>query len=151
MSGVTGIDLDEAALAVARDNLNLNEARARLVHADGFDWLRQVAAAGRRFDTVVLDPPKFIGTRRELETGRGKYHDLNRLALGVVAEGGLLLTCSCSGLLSASEHLELVATAARKAGRDVRLLARTGAGPDHPVALQAPESEYLKALWLSVR
>lgn len=149
-AAVTGVDLDEEALAVARDNANLNQARVHLVHADAFDWLRQVGGAGRRFDVVVLDPPKFIPTRKDVETGRAKYHDLNRLALGVLKPGGLLLTCSCSGLLPREEFRELVTTAARKEGRRAALLASTGAGPDHPVLLNCPETEYLKALWLRV-
>ncbi|HZL99499.1 MAG TPA: class I SAM-dependent rRNA methyltransferase, partial [Planctomycetota bacterium] len=122
---LTGVDLDEEALATARENLNLNQVRAQLVHADAFDWLRQVAAAGRRFDSIVLDPPKFIPGRRDEETGRGKYHDLNRLAFSVLRPGGLLLTCSCSGLLSRVEFTALVTTAARKSGRAARLLRST--------------------------
>ena len=145
---ITGVDLDEEALATARDNLNLNQVRAQLVHADAFDWLRQVGASGRRFDSIVLDPPKFIPGRRDELTGRGKYHDLNRLAFSVLKPGGLLLTCSCSGLLSRQEFTELVTTAARKSGRAARLLRVTGAAPDHPVLLECPETEYLKCLWL---
>jgi len=146
--GVTAVELDEEALAVAERNAHLNQARVSCVRADAFDWLRQVAGTGRRFDSVVVDPPKFIPTRADVETGRGKYHDLNRLALRVLQPGGLLLTCSCSGLLTREELLELVATAARKEGRRVQLLASTGAGPDHPVLLNCPETEYLKALWM---
>jgi 23S rRNA (cytosine1962-C5)-methyltransferase len=147
-ASITGVDLDEEALETARENLNLNQVRAQLVHADAFDWLRQVAGAGRRFDTIVLDPPKFIPGRRDELTGRGKYHDLNRLAFSVLKPGGLLLTCSCSGLLSRVEFTELVTTAARKSGRAARLLRSTGAAPDHPVLLECPETEYLKCLWL---
>jgi 23S rRNA (cytosine1962-C5)-methyltransferase len=147
-ASITAVDLDEDALATARENLNLNQARAQLVHADAFDWLRQVAAAGRRFDSIVLDPPKFIPSRRDELTGRGKYHDLNRLAFSVLKPGGLLLTSSCSGLLSRVEFTELVTTAARKSGRAARLLRSTGAAPDHPVLLECPETEYLKCLWL---
>jgi 23S rRNA (cytosine1962-C5)-methyltransferase len=149
-AGVTAIDLDEEALAVAERNANMNQVRVSCVRADAFDWLRQVTGAGRRFDTVVVDPPKFIPTRADVETGRGKYHDLNRLALRAVAPGGLLLTCSCSGLLPREELVELVTTGARKEGRRAQLLASTGAGPDHPVLLNCPESEYLKALWMRV-
>jgi 23S rRNA (cytosine1962-C5)-methyltransferase len=147
---VTAVDLDEVALEVAKTNANLNQVRVRFVHADAFDWLRQSANAGKRFDVVVLDPPKFIGTRREIETGRGKYHDLNRLALSVVREGGLLLTCSCSGLLTREEHRGLVTTAARKEGKTARILASAGAAPDHPILLECPETEYLKCLWMIV-
>ncbi len=149
-ASVTGVELDEEALALAERNANLNGARVHWVHADAFDWLRQVTGAGRRFDSIVLDPPKFIPTRADVETGRGKYHDLNRLVLRACKPGALLLSCSCSGLLSRDELLELVATAARKEGRTVQMLASTGAGPDHPVLLNCPESEYLKALWMRV-
>jgi 23S rRNA (cytosine1962-C5)-methyltransferase len=149
-AGVTAVELDEEALALAERNAKLNQVRVSCVRADAFDWLRQVSGAGRRFDSVVVDPPKFIPTRADMETGRGKYHDLNRLALRVLQPGGLLLTCSCSGLLPREELLELVTTAARKEGRRVQLLASTGAGPDHPVLLNCPETEYLKALWMRV-
>jgi len=147
---VTGVDLDERAIALARDNAKLNQVRVRLVHADAFDWARQVRAQERRAPLVVLDPPKFIPTVRDAEAGRGKYHDLNRLALGLVEPGGMLLTCSCSGLLPLDDFVELVRSAARKAGRRARILRTTGAGPDHPVDLECPESSYLKVLWLSV-
>lgn len=147
---VTAVDLDEQALAVARANANLNQVRVACVHADAFDWCRQIGAGERRFDVVVLDPPKFIPTRKDETTGRARYHDLNRLALGLLRPGGLLLTCSCSGLLPRDELLGLVRTAARKSGRTARLLASTGAGPDHPVLLECPEGEYLKALWMVV-
>lgn len=147
-AGVTAVELDEEALALAERNANLNQVRVSCVRADAFDWLRQVAAAGRRFDSIVLDPPKFIPGRRDELTGRGKYHDLNRLAFSALKPGGLLLTCSCSGLLSRQEFTELVTTAARKSGRAARLLRVTGAAPDHPVLLECPETEYLKCLWL---
>ena len=149
-TSVTAVDLDETALAQAKRNANLNQVRVSSVHADAFDWARQVANAGRRFGTVVLDPPKFIPTRKDERDGEARYHDLNRLALGLVEPGGLLVTCSCSGILTRDRLRELVTTAARKAGREATLLASTGAGADHPVALECPESEYLKVLWLRV-
>ena len=147
-ASLTGVDLDEEALAVAQLNANLNQKRVHFVHADVFDWLRQSAGTARRYDVVVLDPPKFIPTRKDIEAGHGKYHDLNRLAFGVLKPGGLLMTSSCSGLLSVGEFRELVTTAARKSGRRARLIATTGAAPDHPVLLNCPETEYLKTLWM---
>ncbi len=147
---VTAVDLDETALAQAKRNANINQVRVSLVHADAFDWARQVGNSGRRFGAVVLDPPKFIPTRKDEKEGEARYHDLNRLALGLVEPGGLLVTCSCSGILTRERLRELITTAARKAGRDVVLLAATGTGADHPVALECPESEYLKVLWLRV-
>lgn len=147
---VTGVDLDEKAIAMARENANLNQVRPSLVHADAFGYLRQMAQNGREYGVVVLDPPKLIPTRADAELGKWKYSDLNRLAMSVVEPGGLLLTCSCSGLLPAGEFLEIVRVAARRAGRSARLLATTGASPDHPVAMEVPEGGYLKAAWLII-
>lgn len=147
---VTAVDLDEAALATARKNANLNQVRVGFTHADAFDWCRQVAGAGRDFDVVVLDPPKFVPSRKDAEEGLRKYVDLNRLALRVVRHGGRLLTCSCSGPVSRDDLLGIVRDAARKEGCRVRVEATTGAGVDHPVAAEFPEGEYLKALWLGV-
>ncbi len=149
-SDATCVDLDEAALAVARENANLNEVRPTLVQADAFGYLRQMVSNGRRFGVVVLDPPKLIPTRDDWDEGRAKYFDLNTLAIGRVEPGGILLTCSCSGLLPPAEFVEILQAAARRAGRRARLLGLTGAGPDHPVALDAPEGAYLKAAWLMV-
>jgi 23S rRNA (cytosine1962-C5)-methyltransferase len=147
---VTSVDLDEAALAVARDNANLNQARLNLVQADAFAYLRQMRDNGRQFDAVVLDPPKLAPTRRDYDDALHKYHDLNGLGLQVVRPGGLLLTCSCSGLVSPEAFVETVHRAARRVGRTLQLFAHTAAGPDHPVRLNCPESAYLKALWLRV-
>ncbi|TAH36383.1 MAG: class I SAM-dependent rRNA methyltransferase [Planctomycetota bacterium] len=154
---VTGVDLDEDAIALAQRNLNLNlerlpdrSAPVRFVHADAFSYLRTLLQNDARYDVIVLDPPKFIHNRREWEEGIARYHDLNKLALRLVAPGGLLLTCSCSGLLQPIEFQETVRRASRGLGRSVRLLRTTGAGPDHPVRLDFPEGAYLKALWLRV-
>lgn len=161
---VTGVDLDESAIELARDNARLNNARPKFVHADVFAYMRDMLQTGRRYDVVVLDPPKLIRNRRELEDGTRKHLDLNRLAMQLVAPGGLLLSCTCSGLLAETDFMHLLHTAARQAGkprerdadtmpvagRTLQVLAKTGAAPDHPVALDCPETEYLKAAWLRV-
>ena len=147
---VTGVDLDEKAVALARDNANANQVRPTLVHADAFGYMRQMVTNGRTYDLVVLDPPKLIPGRLDISSGKRKYFDLNVLALQCVEPGGVLLTCSCSGLLSAEEFLILLRAAARKAGRSVQVLAVTGAASDHPVGLEALEGSYLKAIWLRV-
>jgi 23S rRNA (cytosine1962-C5)-methyltransferase len=150
---VTCVDLDEDAIALARRNANLNQVpRAALetIHADAFVYLRQLQAAGKTFDVVVLDPPKLIGALEEMEDGRRKYFDMNRLALTVVKPGGILVTCSCSGLLPAEEFFTILRGAARGARRRVQVVRRTGAGPDHPVMTDCPESGYLKCLWARV-
>lgn len=149
-SDVTSVDLDEKAIAVARENANLNQVRTNLVHADAFGYMRQMGVNGRNFGVVVLDPPKLIPNRDEVPVGKRKYFDLNVLALGLVEPGGLLLTCSCSGLLPTEEFLHLLRAAARTAGRSAQILAVTGATPDHPVGVDALEGSYLKAVWLRV-
>ncbi|MCC6358371.1 MAG: class I SAM-dependent rRNA methyltransferase [Phycisphaerales bacterium] len=147
---VTAVDLDEAAIAMARDNANLNQVRIDFVHADAFAFLRQMIANGRRFDTVVLDPPKFAPTRDDVDEALGKYYDLNTLGAQLVRPGGVLLTCSCSGLVSRGMFHETVHRALRRVGRPAQMFDYTGAGPDHPVMSNCPESEYLKALWLRI-
>lgn len=145
---VTGVDLDEEAVALARRNANLNEVRVQHVHADAFSYLRQMQQNQRRFDVVVLDPPKFVPAREEMDEGLRKYLDLNTLGMSVVERGGLLLTCSCSGLVTGKVFRETVQAAANRLQRPMQIVERTGAGPDHPVMANCPESEYLKALWV---
>ena len=145
---VTCVDLDEKAIALAKENGNANQVRPTFVHADAFGYMRQMGANGRTFGVVVLDPPKLIPGRLDIAPGKRKYFDLNVLAMGLVEPGGLLLTCSCSGLLSPEEFVILLRAAARKAGRSAQVLAITGAAPDHPIGLEALEGAYLKAVWL---
>ena len=110
---MTCVDLDEKAVARREENANANQVRPSFVHADAFGYLRQMAANKRDFGVVVLDPPKLIPGRLDIATGKRKYFDLNFLAMNVVAPGGLLLTCSCSGLLSYEEFLYLLRAAAQ--------------------------------------
>jgi 23S rRNA (cytosine1962-C5)-methyltransferase len=158
---VTGVDLDETAIEQAKRNARLNQATIDFVHADGFGYARDMLRAGKRFDVVVLDPPKLIRNRAEIELGQRKYYDWNRLALQLVEPGGVLLSCSCSGLMSGEALGETIRRAAASTWeardnlpaltpRTVRYLARTGAGADHPIAAECPETEYLKAIWCRV-
>ena len=149
-SEVTAVDLDEAAIAQARRNGNLNRLRLDLVHADAFSWLRQMIQNGLQWPVVILDPPKLIfrGDGEDGAEGRRKYEDLNSLALQVLEPGGLLVTCSCSGLLPEEEFERLIVRAAHRQGRRLQFLDRTEAGKDHPVMSNCPESRYLKVFWL---
>jgi 23S rRNA (cytosine1962-C5)-methyltransferase len=147
---VTCVDLDEKAIAVAKENANANQVRPTFVHSDAFGYMRQMAVNGKTFGVVVLDPPKLIPGRLDISSGKRKYFDLNVLALNCVEPGGILVTCSCSGLLPAEEFVILLRAAARKTGRSVQILAITGAASDHPVGLEALEGAYLKAVWLRV-
>jgi 23S rRNA (cytosine1962-C5)-methyltransferase len=146
---VTGVDLDEQAIAVARQNAKLNRRQIRFVHADAFPYLRDMQRNGRAYEVVILDPPKFIRTRDEHEEGRQKYFDLNRLAMQSIAPGGWLVTCTCSGLLGARDFQQTV-SAAVPGSRRARIVDRTGAAADHPVAANCLEGEYLQALWLKL-
>ncbi len=147
---VTGVDLDETALELAKVNANLNQTRIEHVHADAFTYGRQMLANGRKYGAVVLDPPKLAQRREDVDDALRKYHDLNRLACAVCEPGGFLLTCSCSGLVSREMFTRTALDAARRAGRRAQILRVSGADADHPVAPECPESEYLKALLLRI-
>lgn len=144
---VTGVDLDEKAVEQARRNARLNRVNTRFAHADAFPWVRDAIRTGKQYDVVMCDPPRFISSQDEVEEGRGKYFDLNRLAMQVVAPGGIFVTCSCSGLIAPEDFSRLI-VGAIPPGRFGQIIARTGAGPDHPVASNCPETEYLKAIWM---
>jgi len=143
---ITAVDLDEEAIRLARRNAQLNKASIKFVHADAFAYMRDMQRNGKTYDVVILDPPKLIRSRDEAAEGQSKYFDLNKLAAPLVNSGGLLLTCSCSGLFSMDELTRTVRAAC--GDRRPQLLLRTGAAADHPVALSSLESEYLKCLWL---
>src|SRR5436309_3027983 len=124
---VTGIDIDESAVALAKQNANLNMARVRIVQADLFAWLREVLPSGQRFDVVVLDPSKQTRDREEIDFALKRYFDMNRLALQAVTPGGIFLTCSCTGLVSEEMFLETLRRSAWHAGRTLQVLKVTGA------------------------
>lgn len=147
---VIGVDLDEKAVEQARKNANLNQQRIDFVHADAFTYMRQMQRNGATWDAVVLDPPKLVHSREGFEEGKARYHDLNKLAISLVARGGLFVTCSCSGLMPVEQFEELVIGIAHRNGRKLQILDRTGAGSDHPVMSNCPESRYLKTLWARV-
>jgi 23S rRNA (cytosine1962-C5)-methyltransferase len=146
---VTAVDLDEKAIAQAKKNADLNQVRIDWVHADTFTWGRQMQQNGALWDAVVLDPPKLVFSRdpEEGQLGRNKYYDMNAVALGLLKRGGLFVTCSCSGLLDVAEFEEIVMRAAHRNKRRLQIIDRTGAGADHPVMSNCPESRYLKVLW----
>jgi 23S rRNA (cytosine1962-C5)-methyltransferase len=145
---VTCVDLDEKAVALAKENGNANRVRLDAVHADAFGYMRTMGANGRNYGVIVLDPPKLIPDRDEVAPGKRKYFDLNVLAMKLVEPGGVLVTCSCSGLLAPADFLGILRAASRMSSRPAQLLAFTGAAADHPVALDTPESAYLNVAWL---
>jgi 23S rRNA (cytosine1962-C5)-methyltransferase len=149
-SEVVGIDLDEQALELARGNAKLNNAAIRYVQADLFSWLRDVIPNQEKFDVVVLDPAKLTRDRESVDLALKKYCDMNRLAMHVVKPGGVLLSCSCTGLVREEEFLESMRRAAWQAQRSLQIFHVGGAGPDHPFLLSVPEGRYLKAVFARV-
>lgn len=148
---VVGVDLDEVILAIAEQNAKLNKAKVRFVQADIFPWLRDVAVGNQeKFDVVVLDPAKMTRDREQVIPALKKYLDMNKLALAAVKPGGIFLTCSCTGLVSEEQFLDMLRRAAFYANRTVQVLQVTGAGPDHPFLAHVPESRYLKAVFCRV-
>lgn len=151
---VIGVDLDEKALSMAKTNAGLNQTNIQWVRAEAFAYMRQMQENKKTFDVVVLDPPKFIPDRKGYDEGRRKYLDFNKLGLSLVKPGGLFVTCSCSGLLSSQDLIEIAQSAERSASntgnRRLRLMKMTGAGADHPARMNCLESSYLKAAWFHV-
>lgn len=152
-SKVIDVDSSENALECARQTDRLNgfdEQRAEYLAADAFSWLRSYRDARRTFDLVILDPPKFVENRAQLESGCRGYKDINLLGCKLLRPGGLLVTFSCSGLVAPELFQKIVADAALDAGRDAQVLEWLNQAPDHPVALPVPEARYLKGLLIRV-
>lgn len=160
---VTGVDIDEQVLELAKQNAKLNKAEVRFIQADLFTWLRDVipsvrreqegtaaTSPGRQFDVVVLDPAKMTRDREAVDVALRKYLDMNRLALQAVAPGGVFLTCSCTGLVREPDFLEMLKRAAWQAGRTVQVFDVSGAATDHPFLAHVPEGRYLKAVFCRV-
>ncbi len=146
---VTSVDSSAPALELARDNLRRNGsagAACDFADADVNQYLRDALQAGRGFDAIVLDPPKFAASAAHAERAARAYKDINRLALQLLAPGGLLFTFSCSGGIDAGLFHKIVAGAAIDAGVDGAIVERLEAAPDHPTTLYFPEGEYLKGL-----
>ncbi|WP_123400895.1 class I SAM-dependent rRNA methyltransferase [Inmirania thermothiophila] len=146
------IDASEAALARLAANAERNgvAARVRAERADAFEALEALAAEGARFDLVILDPPALIKRARDCKAGLAAYRRLNALGMAVTAEGGFLVSCSCSHHLEEEALRRVVREAARTQGRAVQELAAAGQDMDHPVHPAMPETRYLKALFLRV-
>jgi 23S rRNA (cytosine1962-C5)-methyltransferase len=148
-SSVTGVDSSRPALEMAEKNAALNGRELEWIEANAFDLLREYAASGRRYDTIVLDPPAFAKSKRDLDKALGGYKELNLRALKMLRPGGILVTCSCSFHVSPADFLKVAAAAAEDAHRTVRVIESRGAAKDHPVLLNVPETSYLQCLILS--
>ena len=150
-SQVTGVDASRGALEAAEENFALNRDSLRApeiewIEGNAFDLLRDWSDAGRKFGTIVLDPPAFAKTRRALPTALRGYKELNLRALKMLEPSGILVTCSCSHHVSQDDFLSMLAEAARDAHRRIRLLELRGQSQDHPVVAGIPETAYLKCV-----
>lgn len=145
-ASVVGLDSSAEALDLAQENARRNgvEERTSWEEGDAFALLREWRAAGRSFDVVILDPPKFAARTSQVTAATRGYKDINMLGMHLLRPGGLLVTFSCSGLVSAELFQKVVFGAALDAGREVQILARLFQGEDHPVLLTFPEGAYLK-------
>ncbi len=151
---VTSVDSSAAALDLARTNVANNgfdAARAEFLDTDVNALLRRCLDDGRRFDAIVLDPPKFAPSAAHAERAARAYKDINRLAFKLLDPGGVLFTFSCSGGIGAELFHKIVAGAGLDAGIDGLIVERLAAAPDHPMTITFPEGEYLKGLVVLMR
>jgi 23S rRNA (cytosine1962-C5)-methyltransferase len=147
---VSGVESSRPALEVADKNALLNQCEIEWIEANAFDLLKDYSAAGNQYDTVVLDPPAFAKSRKNLETALRGYKELNLRALKMLRQGGTLVSCSCSYHVSEAEFVEVVTAAARDAHKTLRLLERRTQAKDHPILPTVPETSYLKCLIFNV-
>jgi 23S rRNA (cytosine1962-C5)-methyltransferase len=142
---VLGIDGSQKAIAQAQRNAELNGlTNVSFEVGDGFQTLDALLDRGERFEAVILDPPKFSRGKSGANKALMAYHRLNRAAVELLAPGGILVTCSCTGSVSREDFLLMLSGVAQKSGRDLRILEQRGAAPDHPVSATCLETEYLK-------
>jgi 23S rRNA (cytosine1962-C5)-methyltransferase len=156
-SHVFGVDSSRPALEVAEQNAELNPALLKdkgkeieWIEANAFDLLKDYSSSGQRYDTIVLDPPAFAKSKRDLDAALRGYKELNLRALKMLRPGGVIVTCSCSYHVSPPGFIAMLADAARDARRTLRLVEVRGQAKDHPILLNIPETAYLKCIIASV-
>ncbi len=150
-ASVTQVDISKDALELAKKNEALGHfcgTKMEYVEADVFQYLRKCRDAGRTFDMVVLDPPKFASVKSQVMKAARGYKDINLLAMKLLNPNGILATFSCSGAMTQELFDKVLAEASQDAGRDFQVIGRTRQGADHPVALNFPEGFYLKGVIL---
>jgi 23S rRNA (cytosine1962-C5)-methyltransferase len=143
---VTGVDSSRPALEIAEQNAALNHCEIEWIEGNAFDLLKDYSSADRRYDTIILDPPAFAKSKKDLDAALRGYKELNLRALKMLRPGGVLVTCSCSYHVSQSNFLEMLADAALDAHRTLRLIEIRGQAKDHPVLLNIRETAYLKCV-----
>ena len=145
---VTSVDISPEAIDMVNHNIELNKAGnvMKAVCADVFDLLKQYESEGRKFDVIILDPPAFTKSAKMIEKAYGGYKEINLRALRLLNEGGILVTCSCSYFMETHMFCDMLMHAAMDSHKRIQILEKRGAGPDHPVLLGYPKSEYLKCV-----
>jgi 23S rRNA (cytosine1962-C5)-methyltransferase len=145
-SSVMAIDSSEPALKLARANVERAgyQEQIQIVRGVAFDEMRKIEREGQRFGLIVLDPPALVKSRRHVAAGARAYREMNRTAMGMLEEDGILVTCSCSHHMDDSMFKQVLLEAARLARRPMRILEWAGEAPDHPQLLAVPETHYLK-------
>ncbi len=144
---VVGIDISSEAIAAAQRNAELNNATNVDFHeANVFDALREMEGAGKRLDTVVLDPPAFAKNRASVKAAARGYKEINLRAIKLLNPGGILVTCTCSYHMSEEMFLGIIAQAANDAHRKLQLVEKRTQASDHPILLGVPETYYLKCV-----
>jgi len=151
---VTAVDISREVLEVAEQNEKLNAAANKneieWIEGNAFDLMKDYSSAGTQYDTIVLDPPAFAKSKKNLESALRGYKELNLRALKMVRPGGVLVTCSCSFAVSEEDFFDVLNEAAQDAHRSVRILEKRTQAKDHPILLGVPETYYLKCFILSV-
>ncbi len=142
---VLGIDGSQRAVEEAQANAQANRiSNVTFETGDCFERLDALRTAGERFGMVILDPPRFAGSKHGVDQALRAYHRLNRLGVELLEPEGILVTCSCSGRVTRDDFLRMLGGVAQKSGRDIQILEQRGAAPDHPVRISCPETDYLK-------
>ncbi|HTW30538.1 MAG TPA: class I SAM-dependent rRNA methyltransferase [Candidatus Sulfotelmatobacter sp.] len=154
-SQVTGVDSSRPALEVADQNAALNQKllggnEIEWIEANAFDLLKDYSSSDHRYDTIILDPPAFAKSKRDLDAALRGYKELNLRALKMLRPGGILVTCSCSYHVGEADFLNMLAAAAIDAHRSLRLIEIRRQAKDHPILLTVPETAYLKCVIASV-
>ncbi|MGB7346218.1 MAG: class I SAM-dependent rRNA methyltransferase [Pirellulaceae bacterium] len=146
-ASITGVDSSQSALDSAQATAEANGITSMdFVREDCFDALKRLGESGEKYDAVILDPPRFAGSRHQIDSAMRAYRRLNSLAVDILSPGGILVTCSCSGRVSRADFLNMLVEVGRRRRRDLIILESLGPAPDHPVAVSCPESNYLKCI-----
>lgn len=154
LSGVkmTGVDSSDYAITHAKKNAELNGVsdRCEFVNSDVFEFVKREAAQKKKYDYIVLDPPAFVKSKGKINEALKAYRELNAACMGLLRQGGILATSSCSYHVDKSLFMEMLRVSARDAGKQARVLEMRSQAKDHPISLFVPETEYLKCVILEV-